>query len=581
MHFIKTHKKICFLSLTFLLLSPFLFTRYHSYTANKNFEDYTDSIFIEDVSSNPLNLHYTLANPEAYGIHEMNYNLNSTSPATDIFLLYENRLKKLTDFSSEDLSDKNRLTKDILCLSYETELSSGNQSLLSEVLSPSLGIQAQLPILLAEYTFRTETDIQNYLKMLTSISAYFKEIIAFEQQKSAAGTFMSDTTADRIIQQCTSFIANPKQNYLDSIFQSNLENMNTLSAEKKQAYQTLHSKLIQEQVIPAYEMLINGLSELKGTGKNTGGLCNFVNGKSYYEYLLKSNCGLYESVTDIQERLLMQLETELNATEQLLSENPDLIQEFSSQKHQTTSSPEEMLETLQTKLLQDFPDISQVTYEIKYVHKDLEEYLSPAFYLTPPIDTLSPNTIYINSHEQLDDIQLFTTLAHEGFPGHLYQTIFFSSTNPSPIRHMVNAGGYVEGWATYVESYAYGYYDNYPELSRLVQKNRSLNLCILSLLDTKIHYDGWTLTNTKSYLSYFGITDSETQKEIYQIIVEDPANYLKYYMGYLHFLDLRDEMKELAGKNFSICDFHELVLEIGPCQFPILEQEVQKHFQKN
>ena len=100
---------------------------------------------------------------------------------------------------------KNRLAYDVLRLALETDLSGGNYYLLNEVLSPTLGTQAQLPILLAEYTFRTEQDIQDYLKLLSSVDEYFQGILSFERLKSREGTFMSDTTADRVISPVPGF----------------------------------------------------------------------------------------------------------------------------------------------------------------------------------------------------------------------------------------------------------------------------------------------------------------------------------------------------------------------------------------
>mgnify|MGYP003375844802 FL=1 len=269
---------------------------------------------------------------------------------------------------------------------------------------------------------------------------------------------------------------------------------------------------------------------------------------------------------------------DMEESENILHKKPELIYRITEKQPafsvQEKSSPEAILKTLQNKLLKDFPSPPETSYEVKYVHKDLEAYLSPAFYLTPPIDTLSPNDIYINKYAGMKGTELFTTLAHEGFPGHLYQTISFASTNPPKIRHLLGMSGYVEGWATYVETYAYSYADQDPDLSRLQWLNRSLNLCILSLLDTGIHYDGWSRETAAEFLSGFGITDSAAQQEIFQVIVEDPANYLKYYMGYLHFLDLREDCKKEMGEHFDIRKFHQKILEIGPCQFPILEKYV-------
>ena len=106
---------------------------------------------------------------------------------------------------------------------------------------------------------------------------------------------------------------------------------------------------------------------LKGTGKNAGGLCGFTGGKAYYEYLLKSNCGLYESVSELQTRLLKQLQLDMNECGEIISRNPDLIKEMGSANHisaQEESSPEEILETLRKKMNQDFPEAPDTTYEV-------------------------------------------------------------------------------------------------------------------------------------------------------------------------------------------------------------------------
>lgn len=623
-----------------LVLVPLAVVTGKKIYSNYRFLSYTDQLFAREMSQSCLNLHYTLADPASCGITRYSTSLGSfdTSQISMQYVTLENRLKKLDSFPFQDLSLKNRLAYDVLRLALETDLSGGNYYLLNEVLSPTLGTQAQLPILLAEYTFRTEQDIQDYLKLLSSVDEYFQGILSFERLKSREGTFMSDTTADRVISQCQAFIRDPDSNYLDSIFRDKIQSFSSLSEKKQNAYIELHSQLIRETLIPAYENLIQGLSELKGTGGNSGGLCGFSGGKEYYEYLLKSNCGLYDSVPQIQTRLLAQLQADVVESSQLLAQHPQLAsritqaasapaavsaasilsgsgnsawetsgsgsdQESSgssrsdqepsggsaddhsgsssgtsdqvSDSSSGSSSPEDILETLKEKLKADFPDAPAASYEIKSVHEDLEEYLSPAFYLTPPIDTLSPNAIYINGHADLSGSELFTTLAHEGFPGHLYQTVTFASTNSPNIRHMMNMGGYVEGWATYVESYAYQYQEQEEALSRLQWLNRSLNLCIYSLLDTGIHYDGWTLDKTSRFLSGFGITDPETTAEIYQVVVEDPTNYLKYYMGCLSFMDLRDEQMEALGNEFNLKGFHQAVLEIGPCQFPVLEKYVK------
>lgn len=593
---------ICFL--TFLVVR----TLTYSYFINRRFRACTNTIFTTDISGNPLNLHYTLAYPESSGIKDYSLSLGTFDPTqlSGQKILLENRRTMINAFPARDLSPDNRLTQQILSLYYETQLLPARQYLLDEALSPSLGTQAQLPILLAEYTFRKEDDIRNYLKLLTSVDSYLESILSFEKLKAQNGTFMSDATADRIISQCSTFIKDPDDNYLASVFSEKIQSLSGISEQKKAAYQKLHNQILTGQVLPAYQSLIDGLYLLKGSGKNPGGLCQFAGGKAYYEYLIKSSCGIYDTVPEIQSRLIHQFQTDLSLATKLMGSStatPTFAKDvflpiskaetgtpsgifsfsaglidaasglsFTSTPSAAETSPEQILEDLQKQIQTDFPAVPSTSYEVKYVHPDLEEHLSPAFYLTPPIDTLSPNDIYINRHANMSGLELYTTLAHEGFPGHLYQTITFASSAPDPVRYLPAMGGYVEGWATYAESFAYTYYQPDSTDGQLAWLNRSLNLCMMSLLDTVIHYNGWNQERCATFLSQLGITDNTIQKEIYQVIVEDPANYLKYYLGYLQFLDLQQEVRELAGDAFHLHSFHQKVLSAGPCQFPILKQ---------
>lgn len=593
---------ICFL--TFLVVR----TLTYSYFINRRFRACTNTIFTTDISGNPLNLHYTLAYPESSGIKDYSLSLGTFDPTqlSGQKILLENRRTMINAFPARDLSPDNRLTQQILSLYYETQLLPARQYLLDEALSPSLGTQAQLPILLAEYTFRKEDDVRNYLKLLTSVDSYLESILSFEKLKAQNGTFMSDATADRIISQCSAFIKDPDDNYLASVFSEKIQSLSGISEQKKAAYQKLHNQILTGQVLPAYQSLIDGLYLLKGSGKNPGGLCQFAGGKAYYEYLIKSSCGIYDTVPEIQSRLIHQFQTDLSLATKLTGSStatPTFAKDvflpiskaetgtlsgifsfsaglidaasglsFTSTPSAAETSPEQILEDLQKQIQTDFPAVPSTSYEVKYVHPDLEEHLSPAFYLTPPIDTLSPNDIYINRHANMSGLELYTTLAHEGFPGHLYQTITFASSAPDPVRYLPAMGGYVEGWATYAESFAYTYYQPDSTDGQLAWLNRSLNLCMVSLLDTVIHYNSWNQERCATFLSQLGITDNTIQKEIYQVIVEDPANYLKYYLGYLQFLDLQQEVRELAGDAFHLHSFHQKVLSAGPCQFPILKQ---------
>ena len=555
----------------------------HVFSENGKFESFTEEIFKNEVSGSTLTLHYALANPEKQGITRSRATLGTVfSDINESQKLCQQYEDKLKSFSYSRLSRENRLTLDMLLLYFHTQNFLGDNYFLEEPLGPSLGIQAQLPVLLAEYAFYKDQDITDYLNLLSDVDSYFKSILEFEQQKAQAGYFMSDATLDRILKQCSDFIKDPESNYMLEIFQQKLEDYGKLSEADQQILIDKHKEILLNKVIPAYQMLMDGLEKLRGTGTNDRGLAYFEGGKDYYQYLLQSTAGIYAPVKQLEQRLTSQLLADSKEISLMLREQPSLLTKLTGGVDLPDMEPETIVKSLQTQISEDFPETEAASYEIRYVHKSMEKYLSPAFYLTPPLDTGSPNVIYINQDGRSSNLELFTTLAHEGFPGHLYQTVFFGRQNPSHIRYLIDSSGYVEGWATYVESYAYRYAAKYvddeaaTDVTRLAWLNRSVNLCIYSLLDIGIHYRGWTQEKAVEFLNVFGIRSASVVSEIYRYIVETPVNYVKYYLGCLNFMDLRDNQKELLGDDFDLKDFHRKILEIGPVQFPVLEKYMQE-----
>ena len=557
----------------------------HGITENGKFEAFSRKVFQNEVSGSTLTLHYTLAHPEKQGIPRKKASLGTVpTDMKNTYQICSQYEEKLKSFRYSRLSTENQLTLDSMLLYYHTEKSLGDNYLLQEPLGPSLGIQAQLPVLLAEYAFYEDQDITDYLNLLTTIRPYFQSILKFEKKKSEAGFFMSDTTLDRVLAQCSAFIQNPDNNYMLDIFQKKLSDYGKLSVSEQNALILTHKSLMKTEVIPAYQELMTGLEALRGTGKNNRGLTYFKGGKAYYLYLLQSQTGSYVPVKQMEKRLSRQLSSEIGIAGTMLRKNPELLATLNQGITFKEMKPAQMLNALQQKIQADFPALADVIFELRTVHDSMKDYLSPAFYLTPPMDTGTPNVIYINPAASYQGLELFTTLAHEGFPGHLYQTVTFERQNPSGIRNLLCTSGFAEGWATYIEPFAYKYAAGYikdpsaTELARISWLNRSINLCMYSLLDIEIHYNGWTQAEAASFLKAFGIEESTVVSEIYQYILETPGNYLKYYWGYLSLLDLRTSEQNRLGQDFDLKKFHSQVLKIGGVQFPVLEKYIDAEF---
>ena len=537
--------------------------------ANTAFRNFTLCLFQQEVASNTLNLHYSLQNPEKYGITEIpitfgSFDTNEISALASI----ENWETALRKFPYRSLSKGNRITYDILSY-YFTSLKNGlSFHLYDEPLSPLTGIHAQLPVLLAEYQLSNDRDIDTYLKLLKTLPDYFSSLVRFERQKSAVGLFMSDALADTVIKQCNSFISMGDNHYLLSTFEERLQSIKQISSEKRMKYIQKNKEILFSDILPAYKSLAESLGSLKGTGKNTQGVCSLPSGKDYYTYLVALQSGSNRPISELKTLIEQQMNADLMDCHSLLLQNPSLSEQVSG----ITETPETILNNLKEQTANAFPDSAPVSVNVKYVPEALQEHLSPAFYLIPAIDDFDENTIYINHAHSLNDIHLFTTLAHEGYPGHLYQTTFFANTNPDPVRTLLNFSGYVEGWATYAEMCSYYISPLEKQHATLLQKNNSALLGLYAAADIGIHYDGWSLEDTISFFSQYGISDETTIREIYEYIVGDPANYLTYYVGYLEMLELKREMIIRKGSSFSQKAFHKQVLEIGPAPFSILKK---------
>ena len=540
-----------------------------------SFSEFCTTLFREEMKSNTMNLHFTLKDPKAAGIDSYEITLGSLSG--DSPHNQARQLKKLSEelkkYSHRSLKGKDRLTCRLLSDYISRQQNLAAYPYYDEPLTPSGGVTSQLPVLLAEYTFRNTRDIKDYLGLLSQMDTYFLGILDYEQKKADAGLFMSDEACLKVIEGCEVFTEHPDDNFLIDTFSNRLNAMDGLTDTQKNAYLKQHSKVLSDHVIPAYSQMIKGLTMLLGRGHNNWGLCNFPKGKAYYEAVVSADTGCDDSVEDLFSQIAKARREDLTFCQNLLEKNPKLASQ-SPKPDAALKEENSMLSRLQKEILTDFPAPPQTEVEICHVDPALSEYLAPAFYITAPIDDISHNRIYINDAKNDTDIYYFTTLAHEGYPGHLYQTICTSSYGAPEVLSLLNYPGYTEGWATYTEMQSFYYAGLDPDLASLLQHNQAATLSLYATADIGIHYFGWEKEKNAAFWSEYGVDDTATVKRITDLILEEPGNYLKYYVGYLKFRQMREQLA-LENKSFSVSAFHEAILRTGPSPFSVLEETVR------
>lgn len=542
---------------------------------NRQFRQFTKQLFCQELSSNTISLHYTLKNPKEYDIRENEVTFG-TFPTDNKNLLaaVENLEEVLKTFDYNKLSVENSLTYDVLkCYLNMTERDA-EYILYDEPMGLVSGVQTQLPVILSEYPFYEQSDVDTYLQLMKTTPEYFASLLKFEQKKSKAGLFMSDKMAEQVIEQCKAFRDMGENNYLYSTFAERVCTVTSLSDKQKSDYIQKNARMMKEYVLPAYDNLICTIEKLKGSGKNEQGLCYLPKGKDYYEQVVEASTGSTRSVEEIRDMTRRQMTEDLEAMERVMKISEKEVNASIPQ------NPTSILQDLQTKITTSFPELPDTTYEVKYVPKAMQEHLSPAFYMIPAIDAYNENVIYVNEAQIGNTMALFTTLAHEGYPGHLYQTVYFANTNPDPIRTILNFGGYVEGWATYAEMCSYYLAPLTKDQSTLLQKNSSIVLGLYTLADIGIHYDGWSREDAIAFYKKYGIGDEDNINQIYDLILGSPGNYLKYYVGYVEFLELKKDWVKEYGSQASQKEFHKAVLDVGPAPFKVVEKYIGRKLDK-
>lgn len=589
-----------------------LFGYVHTH-ADEQFESFVEEFFLQELASNPIHFHYSVDDASAYHIDESQLTMSVYRPgdaANDVYAL-SILSEQLDKFSRRHLSEQNRYLCNLL-ISYADALSrTAAYPYFADPLSPASGAVSELPILLAEYRLDTVEDVEQYLSILQQIPDYLEGLTVYEHEKADAGLFMSDSTVDKVIRQCTALMDNKQlanhTHFLEVTFANRLEvliDQGLLTEEDSLSYRSLNERLLSTVVAPAYDRLADELTLLKGSGREICGLAHYAGGREYYEALLRLQTGSEREITEIKQLLYDDLAASYAALYELMRGNTSIREMFASEPaFLPEMSPKEILDYLENVIRQNYPMIPSagnsalIDYTVKYVDDSLEPYSAPAFYMTPPIDNIRNNTIYINALDTSDDLSLFTTLAHEGYPGHLYQTVYcqnyWAQSGVTPLRNVLYYGGYVEGWAMYAELSSYDYAirltgSDEPEAASYYlacRLDRQIQLCLYSLLDIAIHYDGATPEDVREILSSFGSTDADTVAAIYAYIAEEPCNYPKYYLGYLEITELKKKAAEVWYRNNQptaarISDiyndpdfllyFHRFLLENGPADFKTL-----------
>lgn len=557
----------------------------------QEFEQYLDDYFKDVVTDDTLTYNYTIKDGADYGLEEPEVTLGDPGMTAEEIGQdkeeFEGWVKKLDAIDRSCLTEDQKLTYDVLDEYFQVSAGIFDNVYLYEPFSPMRGLQANIATNFTDYRFDDKGDVERYIELLGQIPDYFAEYLDFEQEKSEKGYFMSDAVCDKVISQCKDFVADKENHFMVTTFNDNIDALDFLTDEEKAEYKEANKQAVENSLLPAFENVAEVLSGLKGTGTNDGGICNYDGGKEYYEYLLKNFAGTAKSPEEVIDMLDTELQKLMVSLYQYYLGNQAAYEYFAAnydsifaETDQMTAS--EMVDKMMETASEHYPDAGTINYKAEALDKNLETIMDDvlAYYMAPAIDDPDNNLIRVNG---LHTDGMWTTLAHEEYPGHMLQNAYYMSTDPEPVRTLMNFLGYKEGWAMYA-CYDSLYYYEYEEpeygdtIAALYQLNDEMSYLMMGRVDLGINYEGWTLQDTADYLTKNGMDGSAAQ-ELYTTMVGDPAVYQSYSTGYYEMKELRDYAKEKMGDDFDLKTFNTIILETGPCQFDILKEQVDKKLQ--
>ena len=552
----------------FLMISSIL-TPIH---AEESFSDFEDELFQEMMSEDYTTLHFSLRDYQKYGIEKPDVNIGDASwdDYEDSVEDCDEYLKKLQSFDYDSLSETEQKDYRTIAFYLERNKELNSYPYFDWAFNSAEGVIDNLLTTFTEFVFYEKEDIDDYLATLASVPAYLDQCLENTKKQAAKGYFLTDAMLKATEDAIEKFVDKKDDNELIKIFNENIDAFDGLSAEEKEAYKKKNQEIVLNAYIPSYEKVAEELQKLKGSRKADYNVSSLDGGSEYYVALAR-----YKTSIDADVETILDICTQY--IEKSVDELYDIMQNHSEVTEETLDfdSAEDVLSYLEGHL-DAFPVLDKVYYNVQYLDPSVANDSIVAYYLSPPVDDMRDNVIKINGNNVSDVIDLYTTLAHEGFPGHLYQTNYYIQQQPSLLRTQLTMMGYQEGWGMFAEGQAL-HVSGLSEYASEYQKiNIELNYVLSAAVDLGVNGLGWSTKDVSKYLDRLDLNDS-IAKDLYDFATLQPGTILPYGVGIAMFELLENKAKNALGNDFDQKAFNEVLLNDGNRPFEVVEDDVNAY----
>lgn len=446
-----------------------------------------------------------------------------------------------------------------------------------EPLTEYSGLQANLPLSFALFELKNTTDVEDYLKLLADMPRYLGQVLAYEQKRAELNMFMTEPALDAILEDCQTIIDSRDTSFLYATFNDAIDQLTTLTPDQAQAYKDRNASLLQKEYIDSYKTLYDGLKALRKSCRSyeEAAIYNDTQ-RSFFEYSMQSEAGNDLSVEETLEMLKNEFFYLLYDALSIQDQNPNIFSESENLPNGVSSgNTQQDLDYLKTVIAPILPALPNHNLTLTDVPEELQDMFSPAAYVIPALDDWKDNIIYINT--ATEDPTLLLTLAHEGYPGHLFQYVYQRSLEDVGVMQRVyNFGGYAEGWAQFAEFLIVQNQTKYNQDYLRYQFDFSMlfNSILPAMISIMVNYYGYSQEALENYITAIGLDGTAYAANYYDLVIDQPYYFFQYAVGYSQIAQLyRDELDNL-GEKFDLASFLKTYLDLGPGYYEQIREQM-------
>jgi uncharacterized protein (DUF885 family) len=534
-------------------------------------------------------------NPEfASTIGDMRFNDKITDQSVKAFndhLARESALLlKLAAIDPTGLSDQERTSQELLIRQISDDEEAADFKEWEMPINQMGGIYSDYPRLVAELSFSTVKDYDDWIARLKALPNAFDQVIT----NMSIGMDDHRVPPRFLLEKALVSIKQlAEQKAEDSPLAMPLKKFPaSIPAADQDRIKTEMLSVIGKQVLPAYNRLAHFMEvSYIPAGRTEPGISALPDGASYYRFLIRRTTttkltpeeihqiGLDEVKRDDEEELAIAKKlgfADMKSFRASLKTNPKL---HPASAEALLDAYRSYLTPMQARLPQLFGRLPKAPFDVLAIPDYLEKTSASAYYEPGTPDGSRPGRLRINTYDARDRnlYEVESTAYHEGIPGHHMQISIAQEQTGVPEFRKFDVGSYtafVEGWAMYAERLGKDlglYQDPYSDYGRLEgDQERAIRLVV----DTGVHAGGWTREQMVDFFhDHSSIAEPEVQAEVDRYIAW-PSQALAYKIGQLKILELRDRAKKALGEKFDIRAFHDQVIDSGALPLDVLEERI-------